>query len=574
GTYYPFDVYADGPYKEAYETRNYVHVSGAVTSEGSWLFVCGPIFDREGNVAALIETGYNMRSVLEQTRTIIIQTSLIVAAATVAFLLIIIEFILILTAYKKNKNEIKHRSAPFSRRTARALVVLMVEAYKKIVKQESSKHIIPEHIKKAIAFMLESYKKKAESTKDPPFYPELLRALIFFLFIANNLEAALLPMYAANLYEPLFNFSKEFVITLPLVADMGSAALALLIIPLIFEKFGIKRIGLLAVIFIFIGNIMCFIAANTAHLAVAHFFTGFAGGSLLLVINAIIGAQKDVKDVNSGFAHFNASYLAGVNVGVVIGSILAQFFPYRMVYLFSSLAALILVFIFIFSIRSKLLKHFYDITGFANTQEPGEKSSLLKFIFKPVVLGTLLLLLLPYAMSLSFTSYFMPIYGIENGLRESNVGQLILLSGLFAILFGTSLCEYAGQKLSLKMIITISLLLNVGGIFLFSLSVSVFMLILAVAVLAVANIFAATYIQTFYSTLYQNENISSAKALSVYSAVENISMSIGPIVYSYILAYNIGTGMMLFASGALVCLVVFLISSFLSDRGNKRRLSL
>jgi predicted MFS family arabinose efflux permease len=568
GTYYPFDVYTDGPYKDAYDTRDYVHVAGAVTSEGSWLFVCGPIFDKEGNVAALIETGYNMRSVQEQTRTIIIQTSLIVIAATVAFLLIIIEFILILSAYKKNKAEMKNEAAPLKAGPLQALIALMLEAYKKRFEQYAEKLFSSERLSLIIPFMVESYKKKLERAEHPPFYPELLRALVFFLFVVNNLEAALLPMYAVNLYEPLFNLPKEFVVTLPIMADMASAALALLIIPVVLERIGLKRISLAAVIFIFIGNVMCFIAGNTIHLAAAHFFTGFAGGSLLLVINAIIGAQKDIRDINNGFAHFNASYLAGVNVGVVLGSIIAQFFPYRMVYLFSSLLAVMLLGITVFSVRSNTVNYMYN----ANIRRDRRKGALIKFLINPVVLAALIFLLMPYVMSLSFTSYFMPIYGIENGLRESNIGQLILLNGLFAILFGTSLCDYVSRKVSIKVIIALSLALNAGAIYLFSLNMSVGMLVIVIIILAIVNIFALTNIQTYYATLYQSSRVSSSKALGVYSAVENMSMAVGPVVFSYIAVNNISWGLKIFPAVLLISLFLFiLIAGIFKDKKKSPR---
>jgi hypothetical protein len=58
-----------------------------------------------------------------------------------------------------------------------------------------------------------------------------------------------------------------------------------------------------------------------------------------------------------------------------------------------------------------------------------------------------------YAASLSFASCFMPVYGVENGLRESKAGQLVLLNGLFAILFGASLRDLVSRKISTKLII-------------------------------------------------------------------------------------------------------------------------
>jgi predicted MFS family arabinose efflux permease len=146
-----------------------------------------------------------------------------------------------------------------------------------------------------------------------------------------------------------------------------------------------------------------------------------------------------------------------------------------------------------------------------------------------------------------------------------------LLNGLFAVLFGTALCGYVSKKFSLKTIMIVSLLLNIGAIYLFTINVSVIMLIIVVVVLAIANIFTLTNIQTYYATLYQNSRVSSMKALSVYSAVENMSMAIGPLVFSYILAYNIVTGMRLLAGVLLICLILFIIISALTkDKKGKK----
>jgi predicted MFS family arabinose efflux permease len=512
GIFFPFTEYEGSYYQKSIDSGEYVRLSN-VTSEGRWVFTCGPIFNNKGEAIALIETGYDLRAVEEQTKAMILQTILIIIATSIAILLILIEFILILAAYKKN--------------------------------EVSQKQGLPQ-----------------------TFHPELLRALIFFLFVASNLATALLPMYASNLYQPLFNLPREFIITLPFTTDVIFAALALLIIPNVLEKVGIKWIGLMAAICIVVGNVLCFIATNTIHLAIAYALTGFASGTLILIINTIIGAQKNVEEINSGFAHFNASYLAGVNVGVVFGSILAQFFSYRIVYLFSSMVAVALLCIYIFSVRSQLVSHIYDIIYVKS--EKKDKFALVKFIFKPIVLGSLLLLLLPYVASMSFTNYFMPIFGTDNGLRESNIGQLILLSGLFAILFGTSLCEYVSRKIPLKAIIFVSLLGNALAIYLFSLNVSIPMLIVTVSILAIANIFTLTNIQTYFATLYHDTNVPSMQALSIYSAVENISMAIGPLVFSYVLANNIVFNMRLFAVALLICLVLFfVISGFSGGRKTK-----
>lgn len=92
------------------------------------------------------------------------------------------------------------------------------------------------------------------------------------------------------------------------------------------------------------------------------------------------------------------------------------------------------------------------------------------------------------------------------------------------------------------------------------------LLVAAVVVIAVANIFILTNIQTWYADLYQNADMSSMRALSVFSAVENLSMALGPVIFSYILAGNMGMGLKLFDSGILICLILFMLLSSLGQR--------
>jgi predicted MFS family arabinose efflux permease len=126
------------------------------------------------------------------------------------------------------------------------------------------------------------------------------------------------------------------------------------------------------------------------------------------------------------------------------------------------------------------------------------------------------------------------------------------------------------EKLSVKMVITASLLLNIGSFYLFSFYNSIVMLVITIVILSISNIFFLTNMQTYYVSLYQNADVSSMRALSIYSAVENFSMAIGPVVFSYILARNMDMNMKLFASCLLACLIVFiLISMFFKTKKNK-----
>jgi predicted MFS family arabinose efflux permease len=563
GTFYPYGEYADSFLQETYDSKRFIY-EVVHTGSGTWIGTSGAVFDADGEPIAALEIGYSLQSVEKEQQDMVIQLTLIVISTIVAFLLIMIEFILIFNAYKQNKNEIMRKSQALIANPGllKSIVSILTNAYNKNKDENRPVKFQPRLHKAVLYYLARTYNSAVSS-----FHPELLRAAIFFLYLAASFDKAILPLYAEQLYIPLFGLPKEMIVTLPFTLQVSGSILAHLIAPSLLEKIGIKRIAFISSILFLIGNILCFIVRNIIFLSVGYGFSGFSGSSLMMVFNTIIGAQKNKSDINKGFAHLNASYLAGVNVGVIFGSIIAQFLPYRFVFFFASIFSVVLLVIVVFSIRSKLVNYLYEIVR--AEKERVERFALFKFIFKPVVFCSLICLLLPYSTAMSFTDYFMPFFGVENGIAESNIGQLMLLSGLFAILFGASLCEYVSKKFSMETIIIASLLFGAAGIFLFALQPSVSLLITAIIILAVANIFAFTNIQTYYAFLYQNSAVSSIKAQSVYSTIENISLAVGPIVFSYILTNNISLGMKLFAAVMIGCVALFAAASGFSALGRK-----
>jgi len=562
GTFYPYGYYEGSFLEDVYVSKEYTHMIEG-TSSGTWVNVQGPIFDKNGEILAVIETGYNMHVVEEENRTMMIQLTLIVLATTVAFLLIVIECLLMFDAYKKNKSERTGNSkTELKPNMLKCVIALLMNAYRKDDDKNNVAEASPKLAGPVIGHLINSYKSNFSSV----FHPELIRAAAFFMYFAVNFATALLPMYAASLYVPVYNLPREFVITLPFTAQMVCVVLSLLLIPAILEKAGIRKISLVSAILFFAGNVLCVMAENIIHLSAAYALLGLSCGSFVLIFNTIIGSQKNAADMNSGFAHFNASYLAGVNVGVVFGSIIAQFFPYRTVFWFASGIALLFLLIIVFSLRSKLVRHYYDVQY--NRAKTMKKFALAKFMCRPIVICVMLLALMPYVISMSFMEYFMPVFGTDNGLGEANIGQLMLLSGLFAILLSATLCQLMSKKMPMLLTVLFPLALNAGAIYVFSLNVSISMLIVTVVLLAIVNIFALTNIQTYYTLLYQAARIHSVKALGALSVVENTAMAIGPIVFSYILASDIGTGMKLLAAAMLGCTVVFLLVSLVSVKWN------
>lgn len=103
GTFFPFSK-ADGVYSHIFTSKDYER-SQAASAEGNWLFVVGPILNAEGEVAALIETGLDLKSVNEQTRAVIWQTGIITGSSAAGIILAVVLFMMFSRGIKTRKKQ-------------------------------------------------------------------------------------------------------------------------------------------------------------------------------------------------------------------------------------------------------------------------------------------------------------------------------------------------------------------------------------------------------------------------------------------------------------------------------------
>jgi hypothetical protein len=99
GAFFPF-ARTDSSYDDA--SKQFIRFR-EVGPEGNWLFVRGPIPDKDGKTVALIETGYEMKTVYEKTNKIVLKTWLTVAAAVLIPLSAVVLISLVRTRKRNRK---------------------------------------------------------------------------------------------------------------------------------------------------------------------------------------------------------------------------------------------------------------------------------------------------------------------------------------------------------------------------------------------------------------------------------------------------------------------------------------
>ncbi|MDR2633203.1 MAG: hypothetical protein LBC51_06225 [Treponema sp.] len=120
GMFYPYaQDREDDPRHGVLETGAYVQ-GIEVNASGRWLYACGPLVDATGAVRALIETGYDLGSVQEELRNILIKTLVMVGVVLLGSLWFLILCLLILGGKK-------HPRPPVSGLLGRACLLVSIK---------------------------------------------------------------------------------------------------------------------------------------------------------------------------------------------------------------------------------------------------------------------------------------------------------------------------------------------------------------------------------------------------------------------------------------------------------------
>jgi hypothetical protein len=104
--YYPIGQ-DDESYNEIANSKQYYR-SQIITTDGNWIFTRGPILNKQGEVIALIETGYDMEFTQKQTQKVVIKTVFIVGCTAIVLLALV--SILIWMSHKRQAKHNKEGS--------------------------------------------------------------------------------------------------------------------------------------------------------------------------------------------------------------------------------------------------------------------------------------------------------------------------------------------------------------------------------------------------------------------------------------------------------------------------------
>lgn len=495
GSMYPMAGKYSGSIEEEIAKKNSYDISYEFAlSEGTYMYALIPMYDENGDVLAFIETGTDYSTFNEENNSLYIKVLMLAAMAVIIIMLLFSEILCGLQAVREEK------------------------------------------------------KAKREKRMCPP---EVIRPLSFLFFAIANISTAFLPIYGMKLWNEKFPVPAELAAAFPLSMELIFAAVSAFVCGFIIRKAGIKAICILGGVLYISGNLLSAFAGNLWILILANAVCGTGSGCLSLALNTWAASYEEEEKQNRGFIHINAAYLAGLNCGTVIGSLIWESFGIRAAYFCGAIGAGVLILLCIIMI--------HKIEVVLEEEDDGESGSL-KDLLSPSVIRYFLCICVPYLICTAFLEYFFPIEAEASGLSAAHISMAFLLSGLISIYTGSSLAEPITAKIGTKKAMMLASFLYAAALIYLVINPTIMSCYVVVVLFALADSFGLSAQSVYFSSMPQVKKAGQSKALGVNSTVESITSACGSLIFGAVLAFGTQKGILIIAVVFSALLVVYALA--------------
>lgn len=494
GLMFPLAGKYAGGVEERIARENSYNVTYESLMEGAYLYAILPYYAPDGSPAAFIELGTDYTSFNDETHDLYIQVLLLAVMAVIIIMLFLSE------------------------------LICGGQAVQGMVKSRRDRRPCP---------------------------PEVIRPLAFLYFMIANISTAFLPIYGMQLWDEGFPLRAEIAAALPLTSEMITAAVVAFLCGFLVKKAGVRTVCVGGAALYIAGNLCSAFAGSLWVLIVSNAVCGAGSGCLTLALNAWAAGYPDEERQNQGFIHINAAYLAGLNCGTVIGSMISDRFGIQNTYLGAAAAALVLTVLCAGMIGK--------VSTAEEEEERGEEGVSLRELFTPQIIRYFLCISVPYLTCTAFLEYFFPIEAEINGLSAAHISIAFLISGLISIYAGSSLAEPITERIGSKRAMLLASFLYAAALIYLVVNPNIMSCYVVVVLFAVADSFGLSAQSVYFASLPAVKRVGQSMALGVNSTVESAVSACGSLVFGAALMLGTQKGIFLIAAAFTVLTVLFVI---------------
>ncbi len=378
---------------------------------------------------------------------------------------------------------------------------------------------------------------KRDSARSAPSYElGFVRPAMFLFLFAIDLSMSFLPLHMQLFDAELFGLSKDIVAGLPISAEFLCVGIFLLVAGVWMDRRGWHEPFFVGLLVVGIGTLWSWATDDALRFILSRALVGVGYGLTLMSAQGLVIRRGGSKGRARGFANLFAGLYSGSICGAAAGAILAERFGYGRVFFLGALIVLLLM-AFSWKFLGSAIESKAAAAGAA--EKPHRKvelAPLLRFIGNPVFIALNLLSSLPASIAVAgFLHYFTPVYLDQIGVRDSTIGQVLILYGICLIYFGPSIGRLIDRTENKKYYMLTGGLLGGLAFATFNTDFGVASVIVAVFLLGLSSSFVLSSQSTIVLELKQSRELGEGTALGIFRSISRVGQVVGPIIFGWVL---------------------------------------
>lgn len=354
----------------------------------------------------------------------------------------------------------------------------------------------------------------------------LIRLLIFLVFGAFNMVSSFLPLYILSRSGSVRHAWRGLAASLPVTINIFVMGVMALFCAGLVRKLGVRKVFMLSMAFSLCGNLILFAVPGYIAVVVGLVLDGTGVGLITNAMYVTLTYLPDEADKQNGFTNYNAGSLAGINLGMLLGGVLAVNLGQKNVFL---IVALLWAGLFAFAsyltlgLEKNLQMKVYEVTE-------DDRISARHFVRAKPIWTFITLIQNPCIVFNSFIFFFVPIFCSRAGYNETIISLFLMLYSQLAVMLGEDLPGYLDHTMGDRAVY-LAMGLNVVGVAIFALTGNTPGMVIALVILGVSASFSKPSQQEMFLRQRETVRFGEDKAMGIYNFSENIGESMGPVIF-------------------------------------------
>lgn len=379
-------------------------------------------------------------------------------------------------------------------------------------------------------------RKKRLSRQAPRYELGFVRPAMFVFLFAIDLSMSFLPLHMQLLDAEWSDMSRDILAGLPISAEFLCVGIFLLVAGVWMDRRGWHEPFFIGLFVVGLGNLCSWMTDSALLFILSRALVGAGYGLTLMSAQGLVIRYGGENGRAAGFASLFAGLYSGSICGAAAGAILAERLGYHTVFMIGAVIVMLLVAFSWKFLRTVIDPHASAVETAPQPRKKIELGPLLKFLGNPVFVALNLLSSLPAAIAVAgFLHFFTPVYLDQIGVRDSTIGQVLILYGICLIYFGPVIGRLIDRADNKKYYMLAGGVLGGLSFATFNTDFGIASVIVSVFLLGLSSSFVLSSQSTIVLELRQSRELGEGTALGIFRSISRVGQVVGPMIFGWIL---------------------------------------